>query len=93
MNGKGILAATMLGKVEITLQITERALYGHDKSFANSGSDSCAAPTCHKRWQAKSNGAFRLGMGPVHKWDCRTCKSNELNRRGKAISSGKCPPL
>lgn len=44
MNGKGILAAIMLGKVEITLQmmrkITEQALYGHDKSFANSSSDS-----------------------------------------------------
>lgn len=44
-------------------KITEQALYGHDKSFANSGSDSCGVSTCHRRWQAKFNGALTLGVG------------------------------
>lgn len=32
--------------------------------------------TCHRRWQAKFNGDPTLGIGPVHEWDGRTCKSN-----------------
>lgn len=74
--GKGILAAIMSGKVEITLQmmrkIPERALYGCEKSLATSGRDSRGVSPCHRRWQAKFNGVLTLGMGPVRKWDCRT---------------------
>lgn len=88
--GKG-----MLGKVEITLQmmrkIPEQALYGCEKSLANSGSDSHGVSPCHRRRQAKFNGVLALGMGPVRKWDCRTWKSDWSTRRGKAISSVKGP--
>lgn len=68
-------------------KITEEALYGDDKSFAISSRDSCGVYTYHRRWQSKFIEALTLSMGPVHEWDCRTSKSDELNRTGKRETS------
>lgn len=68
-------------------KIAEEALYGDDKSFAISGSDSCGVYTCHRMWQSTFIGALTLGMRPVHEWDCRTGKSDESNRMGKRKTS------
>lgn len=76
INRKRIWAAAKLGKVEITVQrkITDQALYGYDKSFADTSSVSCRVFSCHRRSQAKFNVVLTVAMGPVHdSWGTASC--------------------